>query len=86
MHWISQVTQVVGPISDHVGPTKKWFGQHRPNKVCYLGWGNQITEIQIKSEKFEDFDWISECGKWQGFDLDLTQNVLKIKSISNPNH
>ena len=22
-------------------------------------WGHQITQIQIKSEKFEDFDWIS---------------------------
>jgi hypothetical protein len=28
-------------------------------------WGHQITQIQIKSEKFEDFDWISEFGKRQ---------------------
>ena len=31
----SQVTHVVGPISDHVGPTKKcWLSQYLPNKVC----------------------------------------------------
>ena len=62
--WPGSCFQPVFDPKESKRKSSRPFSFVHPYPVHWI-WGHQITQFQIKSEKFENFDWISEFGKRQ---------------------